>query len=495
MFTQILVWKHNTIVMKRQPISNLLWLRPPKLMPQLVSLLSFLFLTIHLNAQTVTGQVFDDQGLEAIGANVIVKGTEVGTTTDMNGEFSINVPTGFNVLEISYIGFTNQTVELDGRTNLVVRMSSDTELLDEIVVVGYGIQRKSDLTGSVASLNAKDISNVIAGNPTSALQGKLAGIQVENNGGAPGGEANVFVRGIGSLTNSYPLYVIDGTFADNMNFINPKDIESIEVLKDGASAAIYGSRAANGVVIITTKRGSDNGQIKVNLDLRTGTESPSKMLDLLNGPEFLDYRKQLEANDNSGHVFNGTFADTDWQDLSLNPGAINDHGLSVSGGTENARYFLSGNYFKQDGILVGSGYDRLNGRANSEFKIGRLTINQSLSLAQTNTQNNNWFGFDGTTAPILSENVPDNDGGFEAPDADIHGFGGSNKYGQAVLEDNNNKLLNLLGNVNFQYNILDDLAIKLNFGADYVNGYARAFTPTYFMSIFTFRIFQTMKHR
>lgn len=455
-------------------------------LPVFKKTLNFIFILTFSSqlafSQTVSGIVKDTDGMEVIGANVLVTGTSIGTSTDIDGSYSIKVPEGSESLSVSYLGYKTAKVMLDGRSSIDIILSADNQVLDEVVVIGYGVQKKSDLVGSVASIKGSEITTVAVGNPTAALQGKLSGVQVENNGGAPGGNSNVFVRGVSSLTNSYPLYVIDGTFAENMNFINPKDIESIEVLKDASSAAIYGSRAANGVVIVTTKRGSNDGETKITLDIRGGVESATKMLDLLNGEEFVQYRNQLEANDGTGFTMPSGLPSTDWQDLSLNAGGIQDYGVSFSGGNENAKFYISGNYFGQDGILVGSGFDRMNGRANSEFKLGKLTITQSLSLANTNLQENNWFGFDGATAPILAESVPGNDGGFEAPSFDIHNFGGLNKYGLASLENNNLNSKNVLGNINFNYAITDELSFKLNYGIDYLNTFARTFTPTYFMS-------------
>ena len=431
---------------------------------------------------TITGTVKDTDGNPLIGASVIVKGTSSGTLTNQDGSFTVNADDD-DVLVFAYIGYTTQEIPVDGQTNIEVILEAEATDVDEVVIVGYGTQKKSDLTGSIASINGEELQNIIAGNPTSALQGKLPGIQVENNGGEPGGATNVFVRGVSSLTNSFPLYVIDGTFADNMNFVNPKDIERIEVLKDASSAAIYGSRAANGVVIITTKRGQA-GPPKVNLDMRGGIETPSRTLDLLNGPEFVDYRRQRELNDNTGFELDPAVAtyDTDWQDLSLNTGAVQDYGISISGGGANSRYFLSGNYYKQDGILVSTGFERYNLRANSEFTLGRFKIQESLGITQGEIERNNWFGRDGATAPILRENVPDNEGGFEAPDFSTHGFAGINKYGLASLEENLETNNVIFGNINVSYEILEGLTAKVNFGAEFINRHNFSFRPTLFMS-------------
>ncbi len=448
--------------------------------------LIFLMLLATLGfSQTISGTITDESNEPVIGANIIVEGTTIGTTTDVDGNFSLKVPEGKNTIKVGYIGMKEQLINIDGRTTINLQMETDAELIDEVVVIGYGVQKRSDLTGSVTSIKSKDIKSLVAGNATAVLQGKMAGVQVESFGGKPGGQTNVFIRGVSSFTNSYPLYVIDGTFADNMNFLNTKDIESIEVLKDAASSAIYGSRAANGVVIITTKNGSTNANNKsnVSVDLRTGFETPSNLLDLMSASEFVNFRNQLSVNDGVDMTLDANeLPSTNWQDLSLSNGPIQNLGLSVSGGSENASYYLSGNYFNQDGILVGSGFNALNGRVNSRFKLGRLTINQSLSMQESNLEQNRWFGYDGATAPILAENKPENEGGFEAPEAEVHGFGGSNKYAQAAIEDNNVNAFNLFGNVNFQYDITDDFNVKLNFGADKVNRLTSIFVPTYFMS-------------
>jgi len=305
----------QTLIMKK--ITGCYRLAKSKLLALAITLF-FCSIGQEVLAQTVSGTIRDASGIEVIGANILVQGTDVGTLSDIDGSYSITMPSGSNRLVVSYLGYKTEVIDVNGRSTIDVVMADDAELLDEVVVVGYGVQRKSDLVGSVASLDGGDIQALVTGNPTSALQGKMAGIQVENNGGAPGGASNLYVRGVSSLTNSFPLYVIDGTFAEDMRHLNPKDIESIEVLKDAASAAIYGSRAANGVVIVTTKRGDDDGKTRVSLDLRTGIEAPTKMLDLLDGPGFVQYRNQLNENDGSGLTLNASdFANTDWQDLSL----------------------------------------------------------------------------------------------------------------------------------------------------------------------------------
>ncbi len=463
-------------------------LTKPKWVQKMITLMLLFITSYGIQAQVVSGVVLDESGSGVIGANVLVPGSQIGTITDIDGSFSLDVQGG-NELEVSYLGYKTQNITLNGQSQFNIALISNAQLLDDIVVIGYGTQKRSDITGAVSSIDGTELANIVTSNPTTALQGKLSGIQVENFGGQPGAAANVFVRGIGSLTNSFPLYVVDGTFAENINFLNPNDIESIEVLKDASSSAIYGARASNGVVLITTKLGNDSGRTNVKLNLRSGFETASKRLDFLNSEQFLDYRDDLEANDATGFQIdrsnfmeNGQLIFTDWQDESFNTGGLYDLGFSVDGGGENSSYYISANYFNQDGILVGSGFERFNVRGNSQFNLGRLEISQSLGLTQTETQENEYFGFEAATAPILRLNNPDNLGGFEAPERDLTGFGGLNNFALASLEENLNTQRNLLGNISAAFEIVKGLKAKISLGAEYTNGFRETFRPTFFMS-------------
>jgi len=455
---------------------------------QKLSFLAFLFLiSLEIDAQVVSGLVLDEDGLAVIGASVLVPDTQLGTVTNIDGSFTLDVKGG-NEIQISYLGYRTENIVLNGQTELNVTLLSDSQLLDELVVVGYGTQKRSNLTGAVASIDGSEITSIVTSNPTTALQGKLAGIQVESFGGQPGSPANVFVRGIGSLTNSFPLYVVDGTFAENINFLNPNDIESIEVLKDASSSAIYGARASNGVVLITTKSGNNDGRTNVTLSTKAGFETASKRLDFLNSEQFLDYRDDVDSQgsgfqiDRSNFTENGEIIFTDWQDESFQTGSIYDLGFGVSGGAENSSYYISANYFNQDGILIGSGFERYNLRGNSQFELGKLKISQSLGITQSETEENEYFGFEAATAPILRRTNPDNLGGFEAPERSTSGFGGLNNFALATLEDNLLTQRNLLGNLSASYEIIDGLTAKLSLGAEYTNSFRSTFRPTYFLS-------------
>jgi len=460
----------------------------PKWIHQMVSLSMLILISFGLHAQVVTGVVVDEDGAGVIGASILVPDTQIGTITDIDGSFSLNVQGGTQ-LEISYLGYETQNITINGQNQFNITLVGNAQLLEDVVVIGYGTQKRSDLTGAIASIDGSEIATIVTSNPTTALQGKLAGIQVESFGGQPGAAANVFVRGIGSLTNSFPLYVVDGTFADNINFLNPNDIEAIEVLKDASSAAIYGARASNGVVIISTKKGNKSGDTNVSLNLRTGLETASRRLEFLNSEQFLDYRRDLELNDATGFQIdranfteNGQLIFTDWQEESFNTGGIYDLGFSVDGGGENSNYYISANYFNQDGILIESGFERFNIRGNSQFNLGKLEISQSLGITQTETEENEFFGFEAATAPILRRENPDNLGGFEAPERSLTGFGGINNFALATLEDNLNTQRNLLGNLSASFEIIEGLKAKISLGAEYTNGFRETFRPAFFMS-------------
>ena len=434
-------------------------------------------------AQTseISGTVSDDQG-PLPGVNIIEKGTTNGVTTDFDGNYVISDVASDAILVFSYIGYATQEIAVEGQTTINMVLQADAQALDEVVIVGYGTSNKRELTSAVSTIKKDAIVNVVASNPTTALQGKLSGIQVESFGGQPGGSANVFIRGVNSLSNADPLYIIDGLFVDNMDYVNPQDIQDISILKDAAAASIYGSRAANGVVLIKTNHGNKNRAIEVKVNTRVGFDSPSKKLDYINGQQYTDYLNQRFANDGESTTVAYNGVNTDWQEESLSSGIVEDLGFSVSGGGENSSYYASGNYFNQDGILVGSGFKRINMRFNSRSDFGKFTITQSLGIAEGKLQENNWYGWDGASVPTLAFRNAANDGGFEAPSLPIHGPGGVNQYGLSSLENNLETTRTIFGNAKLDYEIVEGLTASLNFGIDYTNRNSFQFTPTFFMS-------------
>ncbi|GAB3937242.1 TonB-dependent receptor [Larkinella terrae] len=390
----------------------------------------------------ITGLITDGNDNNPLpGANVVIKGTTVGAATDADGKFTLNVPAGKDILTISAIGFTGQEVSIGNRSAITITLQPDIKTLSEVIVTGYGSQSKKDITGAVATVDTKQLLSIPATNVGQALQGRVAGVQVGNEN-SPGGGVMVRIRGFGTINDNSPLYVIDGTpTKGNLNTLNLNDIESIQVLKDASAASIYGSRAGNGVVIITTKKGKA-GKPKFSYDVYYGTQRPGKFLSMLNTNEYAqltwESRKNsgaVGANGNPTHsqfgngptpvipdyIFpsaasasdprvaqdaNGNYINysnnidaadfnktkwlitkankegTNWLDEIFNPAPIQNHQLGVSGGTESGRYAMSLNYFNQQGIMMYTGYKRYSLRANTEFNVNkRIRVGQNFQVA------------------------------------------------------------------------------------------------------------------
>ena len=341
----------------------------------------------------VSGRITGPDGAGLPGVTVLVRGTSVGTSTNSDGAFSLNAPEG-STLVFSFVGYTTQTATVAAGGGAVnINLKEDTQKLNEIVVVGYGTQQRGSVTGAISSVNSADIVRQPVPDVTQAIQGKVSGVTITSNGGAPGGAAgtSVRVRGITSAGNNNPLYVVDGfplpDGGDNqLNAISSNDIESIDILKDASATAIYGVRAANGVVIITTKRGKA-GKTTVNLDAYRGVQSVARRLNLLNAEEYATINNEsliaagkpiaLDKLRNPSALGAGT----DWQDLLFRRAKIQNYSLSATGGSEKARYALSGTYFQQDGIIVGTNFERFTLRANGDVQIGKmLKIGNSIAL-------------------------------------------------------------------------------------------------------------------
>lgn len=346
---------------------------------------------------TVQGTVTDKDGEPLVGATVLLEGTTKGVVTGADGKYSLDLSDAERNgnLIISFVGFTTARIAINGQATINVALE-DGQALDEIVVTGYGTQKKSSLTGAVSSVTQKDLKALPVTSLTQAIQGRVPGVSITNNS-SPGSDPIVRIRGIGSISlNPNPLFVIDGVPAGGLNNIDPKDIESLEVLKDASAAAIYGSRAANGVVLITTKKGVA-GKMRVNLDSYYGQQSAWKTLDLLNRDEYIRYGTALltasaqpipgRFNNLNTPVYDGastTFAqtETDWQDVMFRSAPIMDHQLSLSGGNDVSRVYTSLGYFKQDGIMPFTDYERQSFRINSDHKVAKwLSVGQTLLVA------------------------------------------------------------------------------------------------------------------
>ena len=435
--------------------------------------------------QSITGKVTAADKPVA-GATVQVKGSKTTTQTDENGVFTINAASNASLL-ITSIGFVTQEISINGRSSLSVVLLASLQDMGEVVVIGYGTARKKDLTGAVANIKGDDLKAVSVADASSLLQGKAAGVIVQNSGGAPGQAPAIVIRGSGTFGNDQPLYVIDGMIASSMAFVNPNDIASIDILKDASAAAIYGSRAANGVVLVTTKSGT-TGIVKINFNAKYGTQSPTHTLKFVNARQYADWNNLAHDNDGTprgplnDNLFNPNI-NTDWQGLYLNPAPLGDYNMSISGGGQNSKFFISGQYFDQKGVVVDSRFKRYSLRANSSFNKGKFKFTQSLAVSRSLNNPNTYFGRERDGVPYMPVYDSTKLGGFAGLDPGAVGVPRIiNWYGRGILNDNLFTTDQALGNIGLEYEIIKGLRYKLNLGMDYSVFHAYDYTPAFYMS-------------
>lgn len=353
-------------------------------------LLSFTLASVYAQNIQVKGTVVSGSDNEPLaGVNVVVKGnTAMGTITGLDGDFVLSVPVNA-VLSISYIGFKSQDIAVKGQKSLNIVLQEDSEALDEVVVVGYGVQKKSVVTAAISRVSADELNAAKPSRVEDALKGKVSGVQITQSSGQPGSDSKVRIRGIGTVNNSDPLYIVDGMPVDGgINYLNPVDIESVEILKDAASAAIYGARAANGVVLVTTK-GGKTGKTSINYDFSYGWQNPWKKKSVLDATEYMTIMNEMDVNDGNAPRYSQeqilkAGKGTDWQDETFNYDApIQQHQVSISGGSDKIQYFLSLGYFNQEGIVGGnhgkSNYERWSLRSNSTYTVFEETSRNFLN--------------------------------------------------------------------------------------------------------------------
>ncbi|SMO50473.1 SusC/RagA family TonB-linked outer membrane protein [Gracilimonas mengyeensis] len=439
---------------------------------------------------TVTGRVTDSESGETLpGVNIVIKGTLNGTTTNLDGEFTLRVPGSNTILVFSYVGFETQEITVGSQEYLDVKLVERIGSLSEVVVVGYGTQRRMEVTSSISSVPATEIAQQTTTNLNQALQGRVAGVNITQNSGAPGAGISVDVRGIGTIGNSSPLYVIDGIPGGDINSINPQNIKSIEILKDASAAAIYGANGANGVVLVTTKGGTI-GEAQIDFDMTRGIQQLSNKMDMLNAEQYARMQNEARAAsgletywDNPSSLGKGT----DWQDELSQNAVMQKYNLSVSGGTEDLQYFVSGGYYDQEGVLVGSGFERGSIQANADYKINDyFKIGNRLSLARTNQASipeDYPFATDNRIVGALemSPTVPVfRDGQYAGPLGDFEGSSqGPNPVGLAVINDVENKVSNVVNRAYIEITPIENLIIKSELGVDYTDGNYFEFNPTY----------------
>lgn len=355
----------------------------------LACLLIVSFSTIQAQTITVKGTV-TGEGEALPGVSVLVKGTSNGTVTDFDGNYEL-VAKPTDVLIFSYIGFTTKEVSVNGKTTINTVLASDVDALEEVVVIGYGTQKKKEVTGAVVQVTGDDISKTATQDLGTALQGQIAGVNVVASSGAPGAESNILIRGLSSVTgNSSPLYVVDGIPYSSDPKLSMNEIETIDVLKDAASAAIYGTRGSGGVILITTKQGKI-GQMKISVDGYYGIQSITSGTELVNVEEDL-YVQFLSKAALNGTTYGNTWTPIEYNVLQLTNNSdlrplvendnapIQNYSLSVSGGKDGLSYNVIGNFFSQDGMITNSGYDRFNVRANTQFTKGKWKINTGMGF-------------------------------------------------------------------------------------------------------------------
>lgn len=452
-----------------------------------------LLVNIQLFAQnsTITGKVTDADGLPVAGANILVVNTTRGVQSDFDGNYSINASSG-ETIRFSYIGFSTRDILVGDQTTINVVMEEDASQLEEVVVVGYGSQKKSDITGSVTSVKSEDLNAFPVLDAAQALQGRAAGVVVQsNNGGEPGAPIAIQIRGNTSiLASSSPLIVVDGFVG--APFPQANDIASIEVLKDASSTAIYGSQGSNGVVIVTTKKGT-KGKLNVELNSTYATQQTADQLDLLNASEFADYQNQVRAN---VAVTNGETAvpyvqggaDTDWQDLIYQSGYTSNHQLSFSGGTEKVNFYSSINYFDQKGVVINSDFERVTFLTNIDAQItDKLKLGANL-FGSSSTQNSVATQSDGSVTvgsddvvSLASRFAPDKsifnaDGTFSTNDA--IGDEVDNPFAVATQRDDETEQDNFRANLYGQYELVKGLTFKTTLGLSTTNTNNGQFQPS-----------------
>jgi TonB-dependent starch-binding outer membrane protein SusC len=435
----------------------------------------------------VTGKVTDESGMPMPGVNVIVKGTSNGSSTDVEGEFSLEIPDDNAVLVFSFIGYTTKEVPVGAQTRVDVQLAPDVVALNEVVVVGYGTQSRTSVTGAISSVNSKEIAALPVPSIEQALQGRVAGVNVVNNG-SPGTNPIVRIRGIGSISGSSdPLYVVDGFPTTGLANFDPKDIQSVEVLKDAASAAIYGSRAANGVILITTKSGAQGQKTRVEVDSYYGVQSAWKQLDLLNRDEYLQYGTELINNAGgtlparfsamNDPIYEGssqTYAETetDWQDQMFRNAPINQTQVSITTATDKLKLYSSAGMFNQEGIMIGTDFKRYNYRLNTDIKLSeRFKFGQTMTVSYSERLNQLESG--GRTilqhvihqVPYLPVYDPTKLGGYRSADNN-DGSDPENPVRIAEMDKNLSRFVKVFGTAYLSVNILRGLNYKFTLGGD-----------------------------
>ena len=499
----------------------------------LTVLMLLLFLPLSLWAQqmTVKGVVSDETGEPVIGASVLVKGTGNGTITDLDGRFALSDVAKGASIDVSYVGYVTQTGAAAPVLSIVLR--EDAKTLDDVVVVGYGTQKKSVVTAAIAKVDAGELGNVAPVRVDNALKGLAAGVTVTSSSGQPGAAAQIRIRGIGTINNSDPLYIVDGMpIEGGIDYLNPNDIQSIEVLKDAASGAVYGARAANGVVLVTTKTGT-KGKATISYDVNYGWQSAWRHRDVLNASEYAVMMNEGRLNAGMAPLYNDPASygeGTDWQSLVFNDNApVKSHQVAISGGSDKGNYMLSGGYYSQDGIVGGnygrSNYDRLTLRSNNNYTVfdssaernwlNSLKLNANISYANikstgisTNSEYGSMLGSALALSPILTPYADEAQAAVQEGLVNYVPMYSADGQLYMVPGGNYNEMVNPLAslsmagsegwshkfvmNVGAELQLWDGLKFKTSYGTDLSFWGSDGYTPIYYLGSNNYRTFSSV---
>lgn len=446
-----------------------------------------------MNERTVSGRVTDAlDGSPVPGVTVLVEGTTVGTVTDIDGMYSLTMSGDQSVLTFSFVGYVSQKVTVGNRTAVDVTLQVDIQSLEEVVVVGYGTQERAKVTGAIAQVDGADLIKTPVFAADEALQGRAPGVSVTANG-APGGDPVVRIRGLSTTGDNDPLFVVDGVIVQGLGDLNPNDVESISILKDASTTAIFGALGSNGVVMITTKNGS-SGKTVVSLDSYVGMQTVTQRFDVMNTAQYLQHMDNWvaagEIPARHPRVTDPQYADlidndTNWQDEIFQNARIQSHQISVAGGSDASDFRVSAGYIQRDGVLLNTGTDRFNFRANSNFRSGRFKFGETVAisfverLSEANAGGRTAIEHALKMAPYFAVHNSDNLGGYQGPDNGLDGQDAENPVRVLQHPQDVANRVNVQGNLYGEYEILNGLTLRSQVGVDYFNSYSENFTPSF----------------
>jgi TonB-dependent starch-binding outer membrane protein SusC len=457
-----------------------------KLQFAIIAFAMILTQSVFSQTKTITGTVLDNTGSPLPGANVVVEGTKNGTATDFDGKYTLkNVSIGENIV-YTFLGMVDKTIKVGSQSIINVSLGEAASNLKEVVVVGYGTQKRGNVTGAITTVGAKEIGALPVANAAQALQGRAAGVSVVNSG-TPGTDPVVIIRGLGSFGNNKPIYVIDGVITGGLGGISPSDIENISVLKDASTAAIYGARGSSGVIMVTTKKGK-KGKGELNFSTYTGIQSFTKRYDVMNTTQYLQFAKETSATPSTfsinrpAEIFNNN---VNYQNEIFTNGIIRDYNLNYSSGSEKGTQRFSAEYLDQDGIIINTGFERYSFRGNTTYTFGKVNVGSSLAVAfgkqrpELNGGGRSLIEHAIKQAPYLPVRNPDNLGGFQGPTSAVDGQDAENPVRIQTLGNAANKSVSIIGNIFAEVEIAKGLKFKSMLGLDYFTNNFKRFVPSY----------------